>query len=568
MDGVHAPRINGHGGLEPGGQSERRKRKEMKALRRNPDAPKRFKSPYIFFSVAMRRFIKEEMPKDTKVTEIVCELATKWRELGAQERALWDAISRRDRARYEAEMADHQGPVQVPNKRPKKPKDAPKRSMSAFLMFSQENRPSFRERYPELRAPELSRLLAGRWHELLEHEKQPYLQREQEARTLYNERMKEYRQRQESQNGVHDHALKEMIAEATERTAMAIFGMQKALKAAQDDAMANGKELARASPNQAELFRAAEDSKLAPSGAENDQGAVQGSKADQNQWKNDEMDVASPSLELENVNDNDYEYPDQLLEDMDSEEQQERFAKIMFNYDPKDIASEDPSVHDLIREQALHAIPIDMGSPRQKSRNSQDFPTRMLVESIAHTQQQSKDTPPLFIRKDGDAEKMAEQAADGSSSASSVREPMSVSSSSNSNGDWMSGSSEEESRRQAPYSHRMKTHATLGAVSGRRAEQIRAQHEAASAATRTHAICRRQSTRTCAISSRTRPSVWMAAAIQRALVLDPGTRAPSPAARARKRTRASTRRPRMPPRAGAAMARLAVALDTSQTRRS
>jgi len=422
---------NSGSGSEKSSTSERRKRKEIKALRRNLTAPKRFKSPYIFFSVAMRDLIKECMPKDTKVTDIVCELATKWRQLPDQEKELWKGVSRRDRARYEAEMADHTGPVQVPNKRPKKPKDAPKRSMSAFLMYSQENRPALRTMYTDMRAPELSRLLAKMWHELPPREKDPYLKREQQERTLYNQRMKAYRARVGNQASTADQGLKEMIAEASRQTALALFGkapdnappslapmqavaQQQAQQAqaqqqAQQQAHAQQMQQAQAQV-QAQVQAQANASAVSvktenanapdaakPFGPPNGEGAMFMTGINGEQLKQEPAaqggaqllnDDAVAGMDIEGGYESwksaaffdDIEDIDGVHDDMDPQ-QQERFAKLLFSYIGEDIlGTELPSIQDLVREQALQLIPIDMSSPTQKPQNVVDFPTLSLAD--------------------------------------------------------------------------------------------------------------------------------------------------------------------------------------------
>lgn len=45
--------------------------KKKAGLRKAPGAPKRFKSPYICFSIEMRDEIKKGLPSDAKVTDIM-----------------------------------------------------------------------------------------------------------------------------------------------------------------------------------------------------------------------------------------------------------------------------------------------------------------------------------------------------------------------------------------------------------------------------------------------------------------------------------------------------------------
>ncbi len=74
-------------------------------------------------------------------------IADMWRPLSDEQKAPWVALSSQDKARYDQEMANYDGPLRVPNKRAKKDPDAPKRAMPAFLFYSQENRPKIKVGY-------------------------------------------------------------------------------------------------------------------------------------------------------------------------------------------------------------------------------------------------------------------------------------------------------------------------------------------------------------------------------------------------------------------------------------
>lgn len=241
--------------------AEDAKRKKKRKLRRHPDAPKRFKSPYIFFSVAVRDAVKQSMASNAKVTDIVCEIAERWRLLAEPEKQLWRNISQMDKQRYEREMKDHKGPIKVLKRRLKKPKDFPKRTMSAFLMYSQEQRPSLRKRMPTVCAADLSRILASEWHGLSDEAKHPYVERERQERQQYNESVREYRQQQASQaenskdqeedkNG----DFQELIAIATAQTLSAFAAASNLKEADGPDAAENDDEL-----EAAQAFRSIED---------------------------------------------------------------------------------------------------------------------------------------------------------------------------------------------------------------------------------------------------------------------------------------------------------------------
>lgn len=120
------------------------------ALKKAPGAPKRFKSPYILFSIERRDAIKKLLPPDAKVTEIMSKIAETWRGLSEAERKHWQDEADCDRRRYDSEMSSYSGPLKVPRVRPRRHPDAPKRAMSAFLHFSRLMKPQIRAQHQDL----------------------------------------------------------------------------------------------------------------------------------------------------------------------------------------------------------------------------------------------------------------------------------------------------------------------------------------------------------------------------------------------------------------------------------
>lgn len=135
-------------------------------------------------------------------------LAVRWRDLPADEREKYVAMAEADKARYFTEMATYDGPMQVLNTRAKKPEDAPKRAMSAFLLFSQNMRPEVRQRFPNLKNMELSQLLAQMWKDASEEVKRPYAERESKEREKYHEEMAKWKEYQSGrlERDKHSHA--------------------------------------------------------------------------------------------------------------------------------------------------------------------------------------------------------------------------------------------------------------------------------------------------------------------------------------------------------------------------
>ena len=123
---------------------------------KDPLAPKRGMSSFMLFSNAMRPIVKGESP-DATFGEIAKIIGKKFKELSAEERKEWDAKSAKDKARYQAEMADYSAPEDDGSdgggagkkKKAKKDPHAPKGAMSAYMHYSVSNRARIKAENPE-----------------------------------------------------------------------------------------------------------------------------------------------------------------------------------------------------------------------------------------------------------------------------------------------------------------------------------------------------------------------------------------------------------------------------------
>lgn len=163
--------------------------------------PKRFKSSYIFFSMAHQDEIKAELGGEPRITDVSKRMAAKWKAIDGEERERWEEVAKRDRARYEEEMANYHGPIPTPMKRQKKDPSAPKRPMSAFLAFSQKHRSRIKSEDPTVRNTDVSKRLAQMWKDCPEEEKNTFVDREKKERAAYKIRTAEWKKcRAEEEN--------------------------------------------------------------------------------------------------------------------------------------------------------------------------------------------------------------------------------------------------------------------------------------------------------------------------------------------------------------------------------
>jgi hypothetical protein len=105
---------------QPASPSGKKKRKKTpQGFRKAPQAPRRFKSPYILFSISRMEEYKREKGT-TSVTAISRLVAEEWKALSPPDRKKWDQVATQDKARYNVEKSLYTGPWQVPSKRSKK----------------------------------------------------------------------------------------------------------------------------------------------------------------------------------------------------------------------------------------------------------------------------------------------------------------------------------------------------------------------------------------------------------------------------------------------------------------
>merc|ERR1712154_46052 len=81
------------------------------------------------------------------------------------------------------------------NKNDPKPKDVnkPKQSLSSYLLFCNEVRNDFKEKHPEKKMGELSKLIALEWNGMNDEDKKKYVEKGKELRSEYNKKLEEYK---------------------------------------------------------------------------------------------------------------------------------------------------------------------------------------------------------------------------------------------------------------------------------------------------------------------------------------------------------------------------------------
>lgn len=153
---------------------------------KDPNAPKKPLSAYFLFSQEERLKVKAENP-DYSITEVAKELGKRWATLDPTLKNSYEQRYQDARRVYESEMNVY---------KPKKKKDpnAPKQPLSAYFIFSTEERLKVKEENPGFSICEVAKELGRRWAEMDPAVKQRYQARAEEERQKYDNDMANYRQ--------------------------------------------------------------------------------------------------------------------------------------------------------------------------------------------------------------------------------------------------------------------------------------------------------------------------------------------------------------------------------------
>jgi hypothetical protein len=142
---------------------------------KDPNAPKRGKSSYLFFCGDMREKVKVKLGDSASATNITKELGSMWNILKASNKTSdksnitkYQNLAVVDKERYQSEK-DKYVPSEEFDKgkqRRKKDLNAPKRAKSAYLFFCNDLRDSVKQKHPGFKATETTSELGAMWNAL------------------------------------------------------------------------------------------------------------------------------------------------------------------------------------------------------------------------------------------------------------------------------------------------------------------------------------------------------------------------------------------------------------------
>lgn len=144
--------------------------------RKDPNAPKKWKTGYILFCVDQREKLKSEN-QGLSATQITSRLGALWKNLSDKEKEKYEVLSKKDKVRYENDMSSYNPPEASESgrkSRAKQERTGPKRPLSSYMYFCQDRRESIKAVNPSMSAKDITSELGRVWKELSDDAKTPY----------------------------------------------------------------------------------------------------------------------------------------------------------------------------------------------------------------------------------------------------------------------------------------------------------------------------------------------------------------------------------------------------------
>lgn len=154
---------------------------------KDPNAPKKPNTSYIIFCGEHRDKVRKEHPEMSAI-DVTSRLGELWK--SCKDRKKYEEAAERDKKRYEAEMSSYVAPISSDDGgkragRGKKERTGPKRPLTAYMYFCQENRDVVKTENPKMNGKEITTELGVRWKALTEEQKAPYEAKQSTDKTRY-----------------------------------------------------------------------------------------------------------------------------------------------------------------------------------------------------------------------------------------------------------------------------------------------------------------------------------------------------------------------------------------------
>ena len=179
-----------------------------KKAKKDPNAPKKPMSSYMFYMNTNRSRVKEENA-DATFGDIARLVAAEFKELTAEQKEKYEKMAQDDKERYQKEMESYEPPkgfeksgktssgkateAKKGKGKAKKDPNAPKRGMTSFMMFSNSIRSKVKEDNPDASFGDIGRMIGAKFKELTPDEKKKYEDMAKADKERYEKEMKAYK---------------------------------------------------------------------------------------------------------------------------------------------------------------------------------------------------------------------------------------------------------------------------------------------------------------------------------------------------------------------------------------
>jgi len=140
--------------------------------------PKGRMSAYAYFVQTCREEHKKKHPSENVVfAEFSRKCADRWKTMSEKEKQRFHQMAEKDKKRYDSEMANYKpSKNEKASRKRKRAKDpnAPKRALSAFFWFCNDERPKVKETMPDTTVGEVAKELGRRWNDISDEVKAKY----------------------------------------------------------------------------------------------------------------------------------------------------------------------------------------------------------------------------------------------------------------------------------------------------------------------------------------------------------------------------------------------------------
>lgn len=158
-------------------------------------------SAYAFFVQICREEHKKQHPDENVIfTEFSKKCSERWRTMSEKERKRFHELADQDKKRYETEMEGYTPSENEKGRRGKKRKqikdpNAPKRPLTAFFLFINDERSKVKQANPEYTVGEVSKELGRRWAAADPSIKGKYEEMADKQKARYEREMTEYKKK-------------------------------------------------------------------------------------------------------------------------------------------------------------------------------------------------------------------------------------------------------------------------------------------------------------------------------------------------------------------------------------